>query len=102
MYLPAAVSNAINSLFGSQAYYDPATETWFVECNATAPTWGLTIGGQTFNINPTDMIVDTLNDECVSGVQDASEGFSILGDAFLKNVLAVFDVGNAEMRFAQR
>ncbi|KAL9087498.1 MAG: hypothetical protein Q9165_006609 [Trypethelium subeluteriae] len=101
-YLPYPITRAINSLFGSQANYDPTVDTWFVDCNATAPSWSLTIGGQTFNINPIDMIIPGLDDSCVSGVQDAFNGFSILGDVFLKNVLAVFDLGSAEMRFAAR
>ncbi|KAF2239660.1 acid protease [Viridothelium virens] len=102
IYLPYPVTKAINSLFGSQANYDPTVDTWFVDCNATAPSWSLTIGGQNFNINPLDMIIQGLDGSCVSGVQDAFNGFSILGDVFLKTVLAVFDLGNAEMRFATR
>ncbi|KAI9691085.1 MAG: hypothetical protein M1822_008705 [Bathelium mastoideum] len=101
-YLPVPVSAAINGLFGSQGNYDPNSGTWFVDCNATAPSWSLVIGGQTFHIDPRDMIVEGPESNCVSGVQEAFSSFSILGDVFLKNVLAVFDVGNAEMRFAAR
>ena len=42
---------------------------------------------------------------CLSGVQDGGElgsGSFILGDVFLKNVLAVFDVGEVEMAFSSR
>ena len=102
VYLPNSVSTAINRLFGTQAHYDPITEIWFVDCNATAPSWDLTIGGQIFSVNPADMIVEDIQGDCVSGVQDAFIEFAILGDVFLKNVLAVFDVGNVEMRFATR
>ena len=99
IYLPNPVSNAINRIF---ATYDPTGGTWYADCNATAPSWDLIIGGQSFSIDPRDMIVENSDGVCLSGVQDAFNGFAILGDVFLKNVLAVFDVGNLEMRFAQK
>ena len=39
---------------------------------------------------------------CLSGIQDDGGSFGILGDVFLKNVLAVYDIGASEMRFAAR
>ncbi len=38
--------------------------------------------------------------EQVTGIQAAAGPPAILGDTFLKNVVAVFDVGASEMRFA--
>jgi hypothetical protein len=80
-----------------------------VECNATAPKFGVTLGGQTFFHDGADMIIDTGGGQCVSSlVEFPSEGFegitqgAILGDAFLKNVVAVFDAGKNTMRFAAR
>ena len=48
----------------------------------------MSVGGQFFYINSLDMMLET--------------GLAVLGDVFLKNVLAVFDVGAGEMRFAAR
>ena len=64
------------------------------------------INGTAFYINPSDLLLDSgYTDEagqelCVTGVQDGGEGPFILGDVFLQNVVAVFDVGASEMRFA--
>ena len=49
-----------------------------------------------------DLILHNEDGTCLSGVADAGLGSSILGDVFLRNVLAVFDVGAKEMRFAAR
>lgn len=66
------------------------------------------IGGSTFYINPTDMILPGGMDNsekktCISGINaggDVGQGIFVLGGTFLRNVVAVFDVGAAEMRFA--
>ena len=59
-----------------------------------------------FNIDPVDMIYQHQNGKCFSTVCPgfASEGIELLflGDFFLRNVVAVFDYGAQEMRFAAR
>ena len=71
----------------------------------------ITIGGTPFTINPLDMILGTTDtstgqETCISGIDDggsdASSDLYILGDTFLKNVVAKFDVGNGELGFAAR
>lgn len=39
---------------------------------------------------------------CVSTIQESSQKHAILGDVFLKNVVAVHDLEAGEMRFAAR
>jgi hypothetical protein len=39
---------------------------------------------------------------CRVGIMDGDAGPWVLGVTFLSNVVAVFDVGNSEMRFAKR
>lgn len=103
MYLSTALASSINAVFTPAARYDTKTRIYFVECNATAPRVGLTIAGTTFWVDPKDMIVsDKSGSTCISGVQSGGEGLMILGDVWLKSVLAVFDVGAGEMRFAVR
>jgi len=45
-------------------------------------------------------------DACISGINDGGNDpgrdLYILGDSFLKSVVAVFDVGAGHMRFAER
>ncbi|KAF2435580.1 acid protease, partial [Tothia fuscella] len=104
LFLPFNTTKAINALWSPPAHYNEDSRTYFVHCNATAPRFGVTIGGQTFWINPNDLIqdADIGGKICMSGIQPGSDGISVLGDIFLKNVLAVFDVGAGEMRFAAR
>lgn len=112
MYLPDEIADAINFA------YDPPAEcdnygNCFVECSAKAPRISVKINGTDFYINPKDMIVDNVDTTqvvtppnikhpCSSGVGPAGNGMYVLGEVFLKNVLAVFDVGAGMMRFAAR
>lgn len=102
IYLPTGIADSINCLFSPPAYFSDEAGADVVACNATAPEVGVTIGGKTLYLNPADLILDggLSGGLCVSGIQDNGGGLSILGDVFLKNVIAVFDVGAAEMRFA--
>jgi len=100
IYLPTEVANAVNALFSPPAFFNLGV--YSVDCNATAPEFGVRIGSQTFFINAEDLILHNADGTCISGVDDAGDSPAILGDVFLKNVLAVFDLGASEMRFAAR
>lgn len=99
VYAPSTVAAAINKLFSP-----PATLTqglYAVNCNAVVPSVGIKIGGQTFTINPKDMMLtDSSSGQCISGIQDGGSGPYILGDVFMQSAVVVFDVGAGEMRFA--
>ncbi|KAF2433961.1 acid protease [Tothia fuscella] len=99
-YLPTNVAKTLNGLFTPKARLDPSQGAYVVNCNAKAPSLGVKIGGTTFNINPADMVLRDPSGLCISGIQDGGSGPFILGDVFMQNVVAVFDVGAAEMRFA--
>lgn len=92
-----------------------------VSCSAAAPALGLAIGGRTFWHRPEDLVVQLddgtgLAGPCVATVMGPAGGsgggggdagvsgltLNFLGDAFLHNVVAVFDQGADEMRFAAR
>jgi aspartyl protease len=98
IYAESSLASAINRAFSPSARSSGGL--YVVNCNAKAPSFGVTIGGTTFQVNPTDMILDNGDGTCISGVQDGGSGPYILGDVFMKNVVVVFDVGAAEMRFA--
>lgn len=103
IYIPTGIANAVNALFIPPAIYSNVAGAYVVDCSAKAPKFGVMVGKQTFYINAQDMILGAGTGSCISGVNDAGVGgLSILGDVFLKNVLAVFDVGASEMRFAAR
>ena len=99
-YVPEAVADAVNYAFSPPPDYKDSTGDYIVQCTSKPPTFGVVIGGKTFMIDPRDMIINE-GGRCISGVAaTGSSGTSILGHSFLKNVVAVFDVGSQIMRFA--
>lgn len=80
--------------------------SYFVPCDAIPPPFAIVISGVEFWINPADLIhqdlIDPLTGYCACGITSGGAGPYILGHVFLQNVLAVFDVGGAEMRFYAR
>ena len=102
IYLPSKIAKDVNSQFKPEAKRGWLEDVYKVECNAKPPKFAVRVGGQSFWVNPQDMI-QKVGDRCESGIQVfGDEGIYILGDVFLKNVIAVFDVGAKEMRFAPR
>ncbi|KAJ5655787.1 hypothetical protein N7507_007737 [Penicillium longicatenatum] len=107
-YLPDAIVGPINALFSPPATYESETGLYVVDCSAKAPEFGLSLGDQTFYHNGSDLIYQTSEGVCVSSLASSSEvslgdiTLNIIGVPFLKNVVAVFDFGKNEMRFAKR
>jgi Eukaryotic aspartyl protease len=110
-YFPTSAADQFNAAFSPPAVYSATDGVYYVACNATKPAMDIVIAGTKFDINILDLILfnglDAKGNEvCISGISDGgsdpSTDFYILGDTFLKNVIAVFDVGAAEMRFAAR
>ena len=106
---PKEVADSINAAFDPPAGgYNAKAQAPVVDCNATAPALSVEIGNAIFDIDPVDMIWRDAHGTCFSSVvsTDSVEGETIkinfLGDVFLKNVVAVFDMEHDEMRFAQR
>jgi aspergillopepsin I len=103
-YLPTAIAKTVAGLFSPKATLDSSQGAYFVSCTAKAPSFGIKIGGTTFTLDPKDLILqgqkDTTTGKCLLGLTDGGTGPYILGDTFLSNVVAVFDVGAAQMRFA--
>ncbi|KAF2668485.1 acid protease [Microthyrium microscopicum] len=104
-YLPPAVANAINAAFDPPASQDLLMRQFIVNCNAKAPKVAMKLGGQMVWFDGEDLKLRTgAGNTCMSGIQASRSALqpSILGGVFLKNVVAVFDIGAAEMRFANR
>ncbi|GAW27137.1 putative aspartic proteinase [Rosellinia necatrix] len=105
---PADVAAAINA-----AYAPPGTRedsmVWSVPCNATPPALDVIIGGVPVRTHLSSMILPEteLRDgsgRCLSGIGAGPPGSYILGDTFLQEIVAVFDVApeRMEMKFALR
>ncbi|KAK3714966.1 hypothetical protein LTR37_007456 [Vermiconidia calcicola] len=103
-YLPPNIVEAINLAFDPPSLL--VNGFWENDCNATAPEFAIDIAGTEFRISEQELL---LNDElgydwatglCACGIQASPTQPYILGDTFLKNVVAVFDIGASEMRFA--
>ena len=108
---PTDVANAINSAYVPAAVFSDTLGLWIVPCDAHTPSLSIEINGVAFDINPLDMILDTETTDangkkvCSTSTVDGGTGSDnvyALGDPFLKNVVAVFDVGAGMMRFASR
>lgn len=99
-YVPEAVADAVNYAFSPAPFYKADNGDYVISCTSKPPTFGVAIGGKTFLVDPRDMIINE-GGRCISGVAaTGSSGTSILGHSFLKNVVAVFDVGGQVMQFA--
>jgi Eukaryotic aspartyl protease len=107
-YFPTSAANAFNAAFDPPAVFSDTDGFYYVDCNAKKPALDIIIGGTKFDTNPLDLILYLYTDAngkdvCQSGVNDGGSvpgQPQILGSTFLKNVVAVFDVGAGEMRFA--
>ena len=102
VYAPNSVADAVATAFQPPASYDSNSDAYFVSCTARPPVFGVSIGKKIFFVNGADMIVPANEGQCLSGVQPNNGGLTILGDVWMKNVLAVFDIGAERMRFASR
>ncbi|KAJ7619810.1 acid protease [Mycena polygramma] len=106
--VPTEVARAYNTGWGDVVW---RAGTYYVDCAAQAPPFAVVFGGKTFAIDPRDQVVwvgkDTSGkDMCVSGMQDGGPvtmgSVFILGDVFLHNVVATFDIQRNQITVTQR
>ena len=104
--LPKSIVDDIHSKFNPPVKFNSATEVYEVACDASAPSFGIKVGGQIFYLQTDDLIVRLPDGSCMSSllptVGSGNIQLNFLGDPFLHNVVAVFDFGKDEMRFAKR
>ncbi|KAF2102408.1 acid protease, partial [Rhizodiscina lignyota] len=104
-YLPTKIAEDVLGMYDPPAHFRKDMGTWVVACNATPPSFAVTIGDEDFFFDPADMILQEIADRqenlCNTGVDDGQMGPYVLGVTFLQNVVAVFDVDKAQMKFAE-
>lgn len=105
--IPISVAEAVNNAFSPPGVFDVGSNIYKVDCNSTTPDFGVILDGQTFwHESPEDLIYRHVSGFCYSSIAPTAEGdgvgLNFLGDAFLRNVVSVFDFGTEEMRFAAR
>lgn len=103
MIIGIALAEAIAASFEPRAVWLYQWGGYFAPCEAIAPHFAVVISGVPFRIKSADLIyrdlVDPITGFCAIAISTGGPGPYILGDVFLQNVLAVFDIGGAEMRF---
>ena len=92
--------------FKPRATYLYQWGSYFAPCDSVPPVVGIVIEDKTFYINPAHLIlqdlIDPMSGFCAVAITTGGSGPYILGDVFLESVVAVFDVGGAQMRFYSR
>ncbi|KAK3073659.1 hypothetical protein LTR53_004565 [Teratosphaeriaceae sp. CCFEE 6253] len=107
MKLPESVAGAFNAKYNLPAVEIAGTGMYETACDAKPPSLAVRIGGMDFYISGEDLrpllqAKDPRSGKCLTPVQATKESYGVLGDVFLKSVVAVFDIGASEMRFAPR
>ncbi|KAI0341432.1 acid protease [Trametopsis cervina] len=109
-FVPTNVALAYNAQFDPPAQLDEEEDLFFVDCNAKAPPFSAVIGGKSFAVDGRDNIIPSLDSDgtlvCISGVQDGGPNedgnIFVLGDVFLHNVVATFDITNNTITLHER
>jgi hypothetical protein len=108
-YVQPSLAQMINAAFEPAAVFSEEASLYLVDCNTTAADIEISIGGTAFPINPSDLkLADPgLPDGvCISGFQSTGQlvgsNPQILGDVFLKNVLATFNLENETVSLSSR
>lgn len=93
-YLPREVSEAINAQFSPPAIQTAGRfPSWLVDCNATAPSFGVEIDHQLLLHDPRDMAYNMGDGTCTTSIASAEDvsleevTLQFLGLGFLKTSL---------------
>ncbi|KAK1759825.1 hypothetical protein QBC47DRAFT_420693 [Echria macrotheca] len=105
--LPRSLVDKLYAAFDPPAKYMSFNGLFYARCDAKVPEFGVTFGNRTFFFAKEDLLRQSARDPtgeyCRIGVTDGpDDGSNVLGVTFLSSVVAVFDIGLHEMRFASR
>jgi hypothetical protein len=93
----SVVSQIVSDLHGQ---FNSSVNLYFAPCGQSG-TLSFTFGNMTIDINVSDFMLDTGQNQCILGVSPSTTGESILGDSFLRSVYTVFDIDTPAVHFAQ-
>lgn len=97
------LAEGVNAQFEPPAKYSYDYGSYFTDCNAIAPKFGVQIEETTFWVNPKDLLNKEVRDPqtgyCQTGISDGGEGPFILGAAFLTNVVVSMNIGTGRVEF---
>jgi hypothetical protein len=100
--LPPSFASAVNGMFIPPGFLAYENSTYYVHCDAVAPSVNFVIKGQPFLINPMDMKRHASQSLCISSVTAGSNDHYVLGDLFLRNVLLEFDFRSDTLSLSPR
>jgi aspergillopepsin I len=107
-FVPPEVLKAIAAAWEPPLQRNHAMGQYVTPCDAKAPTFSLIIGGKEVRVDGKDTLLryHPQSKMCFVGIE-AAQGFvggrlNMMGGTIMKSLVAVFDVGAAEMRFANR
>ncbi|KAL6945275.1 hypothetical protein ACO0QE_002724 [Hanseniaspora vineae] len=98
--LPTSLMNLVVDAL--EASYDSSVGYYEIDCDSTSDqNMVFDFGGFHINVPLSDFVIDSSSGKCYLGFQGASQSFVILGDVFLSNAYAVFDIDNYEISLGQ-
>lgn len=93
---PADIAAATNAAYTPSGTREDNGMVWSVPCDAKPPSFDIVIGGEPIRTHGSSMILPEteLNESglCLSGIGAGQPGSFLLGDIFLQEIVAVFDV----------
>ncbi|CAG8502642.1 516_t:CDS:2 [Paraglomus brasilianum] len=98
---PSAIADQINTSFGG--VFSSQAQAYILPCNAAPPDLTFTFGTATFTVPGADLVIQQQG-QCESAIipGDLGGGLSfLLGDTFLKNNYAYFDMDGSAIGLAQ-
>jgi hypothetical protein len=110
-YLPTALADAYNARFVPPAVFSADAGVYYVDCDAKVPSFAVQIGGKKFTIDAKDQILPSTGPDgkvqCISGTTDGGDpadpnSLYIMGDTFLHNVVATFNIKTEQISLSQR
>ncbi|KAM3413508.1 hypothetical protein BST61_g11579 [Cercospora zeina] len=100
-FIPEAVYNATALGFEPPGVFTDGD--WKLDCTATIPELAVVIGGAKFVINKETITFQYTDGACYLNFTDMTgDDHNILGLDFLRDLVAVYDIGALQMRFAPR
>lgn len=99
----ADLAEVVNAQFEPPAKYSYDYGSYFTECDAIPPSFGVQIEETTFWVDPKDLLNKEVKDPdtgyCQTGISDGGEGPFILGATFLTNVVVSMNIASGRVEF---